>query len=101
MFLSQLKIAPNSNPPAGTIHPPKEDRAGRSETSHHDRNARHANSNHARGAVGALAGIALLMWFISFFLLAGPGVGISGNAGVQTSSPPAANVAANTPDNTQ
>jgi len=92
MFSSHLKIKPNSNPSAATDNAPIGNRADESQTIHHDRNLRHANSNHTRGAIGTLAAIALLMWFISFFLLAGPGIGVSDNADVRTSLHSSANV---------
>jgi hypothetical protein len=95
MFLSYLKSKPNATRPAGSNSPPRENRAGEKQANRHDENARQAHPNNSRGAIGALAAIAILMWFIAFFLLAGPGIGVSGNSGANPDLRSAVNVSAN------
>lgn len=56
-------------------------RAGESRTKIHDQESRNNRANDTRGAIGTLVAIALVLWFIAIFLLAGPETGISQDAG--------------------
>lgn len=95
MFLSYLKIKPNTSRPAEANALPRENRADEKQAGRHEGNARQNHTGNTRGAIGTLAAIALLMWFISFFLLAGPGIGVSETTGARPE--PSAKVIASTP----
>ncbi|MFP4033525.1 MAG: hypothetical protein ACLFRG_04090 [Desulfococcaceae bacterium] len=81
MFLSHLKAKPRSSPSAKRIASAKFRRAGESRTGIHAQESRNNRANDTRGAIGTLVAIALVLWFIAIFLLAGPETGISQDAG--------------------
>jgi hypothetical protein len=97
MFLSRLKIRPTPASPAAKTTAPEEGRTGETRANRNDDGFPQSQTSNTRGAIGTLAAIALLMWFIAFFLFAGPGIGLSDSSGGHPSMPPASNVVANHP----
>jgi hypothetical protein len=99
MFLSHLKAKPQSNPSAKRMASAKSKRADESQTKIDAQKSRNHRANDTRGAIGTLVGIALLLWFIAIFLLAGPEANLSqdsGNTGEMRGAQSAVHVAADT-----